>query len=71
MDLGLPAELSFLSSFAEEERADCFTLVVFLLWWDASVVSLGAVGWSSVCGCGVSWSISLTFCSKPLTKIAA
>ena len=48
----------------EEERAGCFTLIVLLMPFDCYCsVSLphGALGWSAVCDCGISWSYSLTF----------
>ena len=48
-----------------EVRAGCFTLIVFLLLCGCLCsVSLphGAVGWSAVCECGISWSYLLTCC---------
>ena len=69
------AVLNFLSSFAVtmyligEVRAGCFTLIVFLLLCGCLCsVSLphGAVGWSAVCECGISWSYLLTCCISDL-----
>ena len=47
------------SSFANhrdgEERAGCFTLIVFLMYCDCYVaLPHGVVGWSAVCDCGIS-----------------
>ena len=43
-------------------RADYFTVIVFLVSFDCYVwLSLGAVGWSAVCDCSISWSYSLAF----------
>ena len=59
--------LSFLvfksNHLAEEERAGCFSLAVFpMSCYSKCSVALphGAVGWSAVCDCGISWSYSLT-----------
>ena len=51
-------ELTRSNPLDEEERADCLTLVVFLV-----TLHHGGVGWSAVCDCCVIWSYSLTFCS--------
>ena len=40
-----------------EERADCFTLIVFLISCDCQcsvAVPRGVVGWSAMCVCGIS-----------------
>ena len=52
----------FCNHLAGEERAGCFTLVVFLKYCDCyCCVALphGAVCWSAVCDCGISWSYFL------------
>ena len=41
----------FRTYLAEEERAGCFTLCCAV----AVSFSDGAVGWSAVCDCGISW----------------
>ena len=47
---------------AREVRAGCFTLIVFLLACGSSVsLPRGAMGWSAMCVCGISWSYSFTF----------
>ena len=58
---------------AEGERAGCFNLIAFWQHVTVSVLRLflkvlshGAVGWSTVCDCGISWSYSLTFCAIEL-----
>ena len=60
--------LQYVGSFlAGEERAGCFIFVV--LWMSCCVMNVmlslthprGAMGWSVVCDCGISWSYSLTF----------
>ena len=38
----------------EEERAVCFTLLVFLVSWCLGTLLHGAVGLSAVCDCGIS-----------------
>ena len=51
---------------AGEERAGCFTLIVSLMSCGCLCsLSLphGAVGWSAVCACGISWPYSLIFCN--------
>ena len=50
-----------LHSFAREERADCFILIVFLLSCDCKCsvyLPHGVVGWSAVCDCGIFWTLS-------------
>ena len=51
----------------KRDRAGCFALIVFLMsCFCCRSVNLphdGAVGWSAVCDCGISWSYSLTFLS--------
>ena len=54
----------------QESRAGCFALIVFLMSCDCKCsVALphGAVGWSAVCDCGISWSYALTFCTTRLS----
>ena len=55
-----------LNHLAEEERARFFTVIVFLLSCSYNCyISLphGAMGWSVVCDCGISWSyLLLPFC---------
>ena len=51
--------MSFLVFFTVEERAGCFTLIVFLLSCSSTckylcVFPRSAVGWSMVCDCGIS-----------------
>ena len=60
------AVLSVLSSFAiilmREERADWFTLIVFLMSCDclcSVALPRGDIKLSAVCDCGISWSYSL------------
>ena len=60
------AEVFFVSllvsnHLAEEEKVCCFTLTV--LWLTVLCVSIphGALSWSIVYGCGISWSYSDTF----------
>ena len=51
----------------EEERAGCFTLIVFLMFCDCwySVVLLpNAVGWYAVSNCAISRSYSFTYCDS-------
>ena len=48
----------------ERERAGCFILTVFLMSYDKQwsvALPNGAMGWSTVCYCGISWSYSLAF----------
>ena len=50
----------------EKEGDRCFSLIVFLLvcvCYSSKPLSYGAVGWSAVCDCGISWSYSLLFWS--------
>ena len=45
-----------------DERAGCFTLIVFLVSFDyycSEALPRLAVGWSAVFDCGISWSYSL------------
>ena len=46
-----------LNPFVGEERAGCFTLVVFLVscdcYWSVALPQ-GAIGWSEVCDCGIT-----------------
>ena len=47
-----------------KERAGCFTLTVFLMYCDSQwsvALPHGAVGWSAVYDCRISWSYSLAF----------
>ena len=47
-----------------EEKAGCFAIIVlqvYCCYKFAVALPHGAVGWSAVCGCGISWSYSLTF----------
>ena len=46
-------------SLLKEEIVCCFTLTLFSCFRSVSVPQ-GAIGWSSVCDCGSSWSSSLT-----------
>ena len=46
-----------LLSSEEEERAGCFAFIVFRMSCYCNffvALSHGAVGWSAVCGCGIS-----------------
>ena len=46
---------SFCNHLDEEERADCFAFVVFLVLCDCCVaLPYGATGLSAVCNCGIS-----------------
>ena len=48
----------------EEEKSDCFAVIVLQMYcYYKSYVALphGAVGWSAVCDCGISWSYLLTY----------
>ena len=48
----------FLNHLDKEERADCFTLTLFPTSCDCKcsvALSRGAVSWSAVCDCGISW----------------
>ena len=48
----------------EEEKAGCFDVIVFQMncYYKCSVaLPHGAVVWSEVCDCGISWTYSLTF----------
>ena len=68
-------------SWWERERADCFTLIVFLVYCDSDCsVDLphNAIGWSAVFDCSISWSYSLileqcvslySFTPKPLCLV--
>ena len=52
----------------KEERAGCFTLIVFLMSCDclcSLTLPHGAVGWSAVCECGISLSYLLHFVLGP------
>ena len=43
----------------EEEKAGCFAIIVLKMkcYYKCSVaLPRGAVGWSAVCDCGISWS---------------
>ena len=55
----------------KEDRAVCFTLVVFLMLFGC-LCSLsfphGALGWTVVCDCGISWSYPLILWKKIHTK---
>ena len=54
----------FCNHLDEEERTDCFALVLFRMscYYKCSMaLPHGAVGWSAVCDCGISRSYSLTF----------
>ena len=58
----------FCNRLDEKERAGYFAFIVFWIsCYSKCPVALpyGAVGWSAVCDCGVSWSYSLTFCHYP------
>ena len=47
----------FFNHLDEEDRADCFALIVFLMscdCWRSVALPHGAVGWSAVCDCGIS-----------------
>ena len=47
-----------------EERTGCFTYIVFLVllgYYRSLPLHQGAMGWSAVCDCGISWSYSLTY----------
>ena len=47
---------------AREERAGCFTFLVFTMSYRCYYyLPLPVVGWSVVCGCGISWPHSLAF----------
>ena len=54
----------FFNHLEEEEKADFFiTIIVLQMYcYYKCFVALphGAMGWSAVCDCGVSWSYSLT-----------
>ena len=56
-----------LHSFGEES-AGCFTFNVFLMTCGCYYLPLpqGAVDWSTVCDCGISWSYSLALFLLPL-----
>ena len=68
--------LSVLSSFAiisPGKRASYFNVIVFLVACDCLYslpLPYGAVGWSVVCDCGISWSYSLTCRSLEATKFS-
>ena len=46
---------------SDEERADCFTCILAVLWIGLLYVSLlrGTLGSSVICDCGISWPYSL------------
>ena len=47
----------FCKHLYEENRTGCFALIVFLMYCDCKcsvALPYAAVGWSAVCGCGVS-----------------
>ena len=53
----------FCNHFAEEERAGCFTLIVFLMSCDIKcsiALPHSAMGWSEFCDCSISWTYFLT-----------
>ena len=61
----------FCNHLEEEEKAGCFAIIVLQMYcyYKCSVaLPHGAVGWSAVCNCGISWSYSLTFCSTKSCK---
>ena len=52
----------FCKILAKEERAGCFSLIVFLMSCDclcSESLPLSVIGWSAVCDCGISWSCLL------------
>ena len=56
--------IKFCNHLDEEEMASCFAFIVFGIscyckYYVAS--PHGAMGWSAVCDCGISWSYPLTF----------
>ena len=52
---------------AVEERAGCFTLPSCChMAISVLCLSYGAVGWSTVCDCGISWSNLLFFSKTPV-----
>ena len=70
------AILCVLSSFAiilTGKRIDgCFTLIVFLVFCDcycSVALPRGAVGWSSVCDCCISWSYSFIYFFENKSKM--
>ena len=61
----------FCNNLEEEEKPGCFAIIVLQMYCyhKCSVaVPHGAVGWSAVCDCGISWSYSLTFGRNPVSR---
>ena len=56
----------FYNHLEEEEKADCFAIIVLQMYCYCkcqAALPHGAVGWFAVCDCGISRSYSLTFLS--------
>ena len=64
----------FCNHLDEEEKAGCFALTVFLMSCDTQcsvALSHGAMGWSAICDCGISWSNSVAFLTLMITTYYA
>ena len=60
-----------LQSSRREERASCFTFIVFLMlcgYCCSLLLPLGTVGWPAVRDCGIFWPYSKTCLKRPLKK---
>ena len=61
---------SFAIIFDEEERVGCFFKIIFQMFCDCKcpvTLPRGAVGWSAVCDCSISWLYLFTFVASRLS----
>ena len=59
-----PSCFAIISMGKREIRAGCFSLTVFLMSCDSQcsvALSHGAICWSAMCDCSISWQYSLAF----------